>query len=571
MEVKAFIKSHKIAIILAVIVGLVSVAPQIYVLKDQNYRGIQMFGTDAEYMYVGEINRALYEDYSKGPFPVDPGKNYYLAPKLGQRIMAFFAKIFSTRAIEINVALKFAGPILLFLILYGWLLEIFSLRLVALIAPLFVILGINLLSPIDVTRLSLFKTSIDSFLPYTRPISPLISSIFLFLGLWGIYRLAYNKMSFKAAGVIGVLIGLSLYEYIYTWTFIVVVLGLYLLCLLVKKEWEKFKYFFVVFAVNGLVALPFFVNLLRGRSDEDYIYTTSRLGLIHTHAPILGAWVVLGFLFIIFLWPTAYQNTKYFFIILFGALAVVLNQQLVTGFQIQPGHYHWFTTKPLIAIILTFLGLYWIEKIVPNKKWRIVVVIFLVSIFSLNAIIIQARSYSANYTTYKENQRYAPLLTFLDESYTTKKNIWANPDLEISYPELSYLILAYTHHNAPMVLENYSNSKVHIRDMLFLDYRLHGINDKNIINAMYQDRNNITSALFGIYYRDMPGNYELSDVELQKLGLEYNEFYKIPLDKVFKSFKIDLIIADNGTDSNYFNKLPFLSKVYAQDGLFLYQ
>src|SRR3989344_4499836 len=517
MEVKAFIKSHKIAIILAVIVGLVSVAPQIYVLKDQNYRGIQMFGTDAEYMYVGEINRALYEDYSKGPFPVDPGKNYYLAPKLGQRIMAFFAKIFSTRAIEINVALKFAGPILLFLILYGWLLEIFS------------------------------------------------------LGLWGIYRLAYNKMSFKAAGVIGVLIGLSLYEYIYTWTFIVVVLGLYLLCLLVKKEWEKFKYFFVVFAFNGLVALPFFVNLLRGRSDEDYIYTTSRLGLIHTHAPILGAWVVLGFLFIIFLWPTAYQNTKYFFIILFGALAVVLNQQLVTGFQIQPGHYHWFTTKPLIAIILTFLGLYWIEKIVPNKKWRIVVVIFLVSIFSLNAIIIQARSYSANYTTYKENQRYAPLLTFIDESYTTKKNIWANPDLEISYPELSYLILAYTHHNAPMVLENYSNSKVHIRDMLFLDYRLHGINDKNIINAMYQDRNNITSALFGIYYRDMPGNYELSDVELQKLGLEYNEFYKIQLDKVFKSFKIDLIIADNGTDSNYFNKLPFLSKVYAQDGLFLYQ
>ena len=59
MEVKAFIKSHKIAIILAVIVGLVSVAPQIYVLKDQNYRGIQMFGTDAEYMNVGGFTRRL--------------------------------------------------------------------------------------------------------------------------------------------------------------------------------------------------------------------------------------------------------------------------------------------------------------------------------------------------------------------------------------------------------------------------------------------------------------------------------------------------------------------------------
>ena len=71
MRIIEIIKSHKVAVILAILVGLVSVAPQLYVLKDHNYRGIQMFGTDAEYFYVGEVNGALYEDYSKGLFPTE--------------------------------------------------------------------------------------------------------------------------------------------------------------------------------------------------------------------------------------------------------------------------------------------------------------------------------------------------------------------------------------------------------------------------------------------------------------------------------------------------------------------
>jgi hypothetical protein len=564
MQIKALIKTHKLAIILAVMVGLVSVAPQLYILRDKNYQGIQMFGTDAEYFYVGRFNQALDENYSHGPFPNDPGKDYYLAPKLGERIIALFAKIFNTRVIEINVALKFIGPILLFLILYGWILEMFSWKTVALIAPLFVIFGINLLNPADLLRLGLLKTSVDSFLPYTRPISPLLSSLFLFSGLWGIYRSVSNKLSLKISAALGILISLSLYVYIFTWTFLVVVLGLYFLYFLVKKEWQKAKYFFTTLGLNGIVVLPYFLNLLRARADQDYLYMAAREGLIHTRAPILGGWVVAGFLALIFLWPSAYRNVKYFFLFLFGALVVVLNQQVITGSEIQAGHYHWFTTKPLIAIMLGFLILYLAGKIVSNHKFKIAVPVLLVAGLFFNGIIIQAHSYSANYQTYQKNQRYASMLAFINDTYGKKNNIFTNTDL-------SFLILAYTHHAALMASDSYIESQVHRQDILFLEYRLKGTLSKSIMGVIFRDREYVTSTLFGVYYRDMPGNSPLSDGDLEKLALAYGVFYKIPLDQVFKNLNIDLVIVDDGIDSGYFDKLAFLARVYSKNNLFVYQ
>lgn len=571
MEIKAAMKSHRIAILLALLVGLVSVAPQLSVVRDAHYKGIQMFGTDAENQYIGRVNQALYEDYSQGSFPVDPGKNYYLAPKLGERLMALFAKIFNTRVIEINVALKFVGPVLLFFILYAWLLEMFSLRAIALIAPLFVILGINLLSPTELLRLGALKASVDSFLPYTRPISPLISSLFLFLGLWGTYRLAHEKSTPKTASVLGILVGLSLYSYIFTYSFLVVVLGLSLLYFLIQRDWRKVKNSFIALAVSGIVVVPYLVNLLRARTDPDYLYMAARQGLVHTHAPILGGWVVVGFLALIFIWPRAYSNTKHYFLILFSALVVVLNQQLITGVRMQPGHYHWFTTKPLVAIIISVCMLYWLERVVSDNRWKTATVAVIGSVFFLNAIAIQAHSYSVNYPMYEKNQRYASLFTFLDTTYTTKMNIWANPDREVSYPELSFLISAYTHHNAAMVSDNYSDSQNHVRDMLFLNYRLHGIDDKNILKTMQRDRDNVTTSLFGVYYRDMPGGRQLSDSELQKLALVYNQFYAVPLGQVLRGLRINLIVEDTTANNFRLDVFSFLSRVYDNDGLYVYE
>ena len=202
---------------------------------------------------------------------------------------------------------------------------------------------------------------------------------------------------------------------------------------------------------------------------------------------------------------------------------------------------------------------------------RTVTLVSIGSILFLNSIVIQTNSYSSNYPAYQQNQRYVPLFAFLDDAYPQKKNIWVTPDLDLAYPEVSYLILAYTHHNAPMVLDNYSASQKHTHDMLFLQYRLKGISNKNITSILTQDKVYIASALSGVYYRDLPGDHQLPDVELHKLVLGYDTFYRTPLNQVFKNMNIDLVVEDKKNNDLHLEKLSFLSKVYEDNNLFVYQ
>lgn len=411
-------------------------------------------------------------------------------------------------------------------------------------------------------HLGLLRTNVDSFLPYTRPISPQLSSIMLFLGLWMIYRVVNLKTNFKFVVGLGILSGLSLYLYIYTWTFLSAVLGLYLIYFLAQKNREKIKLFFTALLVNGIIALPFLFNLLKARSDPDYVYSTGRLGLVHSHMPIVGTWIIMGFLALIFLWPARHKSVKSFLLFLFTALAIVLNQQIVTGFKLQPGHFHWFYTKPFIAIIITLIIVHWLETMV-SKKWVIAVGMLLGSIFFFNGGIIQAHSYIVNYPTFQDNQRYAPVLAFLDRAYSDEKNIWAHTDL-------SALIVASTHHQAYLP-DEYSYSYDYVRDNLFLEYRLKGISDKNIMTVMMRDKGSITSRLFGLSYRDRPGNHERTDADLARDVMDYKIFYATPLDQILKKLNIDLMVTDAGDDIVRLEKLPFLSKIFITGRISVYQ
>ncbi|MBX4189739.1 hypothetical protein KW791_00355 [Candidatus Parcubacteria bacterium] len=561
VSINSILKAHWVGIVLAISAGVISIAPQIYLLHDPNYRGIQMLGTDAEYFYMGQANRALYEDYSKGPFPNDPGKSYYLTPKLGERMLALLSKVFGLSVIDLNVVLKFVGPVLLFGILYGWIFELSSSRSLASLSPLFVIFGINLLNPRDLLNLRLLHTSLDSFLPYTRPFSPLISSLFLFPGLWGIHRLVSKGLSLRSSIALGLITGFSLYEYVYTWTILTVVLGLYFLYFFILRDKTKIKSFIPSLLTHGVISLPVFLNSFKARLDPDYIYTTARHGLVHTRTPILGSFVILGFLALLFLWPKKFRDIRHFFLFVFLALIIVLNQQIITGFTIQPGHYHWFYVKPLCVIVVGFIVIYWIEKIVSIRKWATLLFVSIGLVLLFNGIVIQTNSYKANYHTFIKNQNYAPLLYFFDDSYPQEKNIWANYDLSV-------LIESYTHHSALNIFDYYSKSETERRNGIFLEYRLRGVSDKNITEIATQEKDYIISSLFGVYYRDLPGSDKIQDLELQKFIQGYFAFVKAPLQQAMKGLNIDLIVVDKNSN---LEELSFLQKVYKDDRFIIYQ
>lgn len=560
------LKGHWMAVVLAIVLGFICVSPQLIARNDSLYRGIQMFGTDAEYDYVANINQARYDDYSQSFIPPDQGKDYYLAPMLGERAMMLLGKISGLGSIGINVTAKFIFPAVLFLVLYAFFLEMLSLRSVALVAPLFIVLGsslVDLKGAIDFLSLS---TSVDTFLPYTRPVNPQMSSIFMFICLWLIYRLLTKKNKAWLAIIIGSIAGLSLYVYVYTWSFIIVFFGICGIGLMAKRDWERFGFIIVALITNILIVAPFFANIVRARLDGDYLDTVARIGLVPSHEITIGLLIVMGFLALIFLWPrTESTRARSYLAYILISLVLVLNQQLITGVKLQPGHFHWYIAKPFFILIIAFLAIYWARRIFKHRG-EVIVSICLVFLIIISGGLVQINSYHANYDEFLSDQRYAPVLAFLN-SYSSERNtIWAETDL-------STLILAYTHHKAPNNLHSqyYNHSQKYLQDILFLDNRLSNDVARRVDDFSESGWPYIASRLYGIESAKIYDSESSIISELSRLAVSYDAFQEIPLSSGLKELDVDTIIVEKGQGRVDFNSMPSLMKIGDFEGFSIYQ
>ena len=184
-------------------------------------------------------------------------------------------------------------------------------------------LGYNLLDGfVPVKDLLTLSVNSNSFLPYTRPPHPIISSFFIFGGLYLIYLLSEKindglDVSWKYVLALGFVSGVSIYSYIYAWSFLVVFLGLYGVYFLFKKDFEAFWVFVKVAIINLLITIPYWMNVLEARAHPFYTESSLRVGLINTHAPIFSVWLLLVILVIFFLWPKEelWRKIKPFFLI----------------------------------------------------------------------------------------------------------------------------------------------------------------------------------------------------------------------------------------------------------------
>ena len=551
-----FLISHWAAIVLSIFVGAICIAPQIVAINDSSYRGIQMFGADAEYDYVAKINQAQYDDYSNGPFPPDQSKNYYLAPMMAERAVSLFGKVFGLSAISVNMIAKFILPSLLFLILYAFFSEMFSARPVALVAPLFIILSPNLLDFKELISFFSLKTEISTFLPYTRPISPQFSSILMFVCLWITYKFVKKEIDIKFAVIYGLISGLSLYVYIYTWSFVLVFMVIYGLHFFIIRNLQKVKLMAIALLANIITTIPFFINLLKARTDADYIDTTARIGLATTHEPIAGLFMILGFCALLFLWPKYYlENIKRYLLYIFVSITIVLNQQIITGIKLQPGHFHWYIMKPFLIVVFIFLFFYYINKITHGRRVRIMT-IFVVAVVALSAVIVQVNSFSSNYDVFIKDQEFAPIISHLSSNYNEKKTIWAEH-------RISTLILAYTKHYAPDNLHTqyYISGASRLKDMLFLENRISKIGANRIDNFSINGWNNyIVGRIFGIDSSKQYSDEKIITSELNTLSSEYNKFKSVPLDNAIKNLKIDLLVVKKNQLLIDPSKLSFLIK-----------
>ncbi len=560
--IKNFFKNHFVAFIVAFGIGTISILPQlVFMFSAQDFSGIHMFGADAEHHYLTRI-REVYDGHPALGNVFSPDKDMpYFQPPLGEIIVAGLGKILFMDAASVNVLSKFVFPFLIFLLIYFFAYKLFLCKKISLLASCAVLLGFNLTSGAGSIIALLSATSYtDDFLIYTRPINPQVSSLFLFACLYILFRVTnYNVKTNKGVILLyGALSGLSIYLYIYTWSFLVVLTALYFFYYAYKKHKANIKALCYACTLHILVTIPYWINFLKLKFHEDYIDTAARYGIIDSHSFIFGTWLAASLMILLFFWPRKHERSKIFFLFSIIALWILINQQIITGQTLQAGHYHWYITKPLVSILMAMLFVYILERFMKKRLTTIVLTAAVVILF-YNAALVQINSYNYRYPGALESQRYSGIMSYLESNYASAQNIWATGTLAALLP-------VYTKHDSLNVhhAQFYLAGREYFIKKLFLEYKLRNIYPKDIQSIMQKERSMVASEAFGIYYREKYGDDDrIPDEALIAIAAKYKDFYELSYGEIFKDLDVDLVVWDKKKEITFmYEDIPVLKKIY---------
>ena len=407
-----------------------------------------------------------------------------MTPGLGEVLVAYLGNALFISAVKINVLSKFIFPVIIFLLIYAFVYKLFFSKPISILSSTVVFFGYNLISePNSILALFSFTTFSSEFLVYTRPINPEISSIFLFASLYLLFSIIYGGKSLWKPILLGALSGLLVYISIYPWSFLLVLFVLYFLYFIYKKEFSNAKYIIYAVIINTVTTIQFWFNFISLKSHEFYLDTAARQGLVNSHAFVWSLWLFILLMLLVFLWPQAYKKAKIFLLLAVISLIIATNQHIITGIYIQPSHYHWYITKPFVAIIITALFIYLIRRFIKNKIAIKVILLLVVVVLFYNAILIQTNSYVKHLPSAIENQKYAQVIKYLNNNFQVAQNIWASVNI-------SELIPMYTKHNSPNNTYSglYLSSEKYYIDRLLLNYRLRGIRPEDIYEVMQNEK-----------------------------------------------------------------------------------
>lgn len=543
----ALLLRHGAACVLALFIGVVSVAPQWYAAYNTpSYAGIALMGTDAEQHYVARVQE-VYAGYPSLGNVFLPNKGIPpLEPALGEDIVAYLGMILHISAVQMDVLGKFVFPFLIALLLYGLLYVLSRRRIAALLGVLFAMWGDSLMDgPRALLGLVRGVAPVSDFLTYARPINPEISALFLFGSLLAVYWFFFRELHPSrrlvrtlALAALGLMAGLSLYVSIYVYTFLLAFGLLLFAYALLKKEYGTAGELGLVGGVALLSAGPFIVNYIHARALPAYADASLRFGLIANHAPIMSLWVLLLALGALFL-PRREKSARVFFLIAALALAVVLNQQIITGHVMQSGHYHWYITKPLAGLMLGWYAVLLAEFALGRSWMRYAAYGFLSGMLLYTAVLVQTASYRAAAPALSAAQAYAPILSYL-HAQPAPAVVWADRTLSLFIP-------LYTHNDAPNngYAEYYLVPNAYLVERLLLEYRLRGVTPQQILGVMRRDRADISQRIFGVYWRDAAGSYDaLPNALIESYARRYAALYQEPLATVFRQLGVTEIVWD---------------------------
>ena len=488
-------------IVCAILVGFINVLPDILSMRSLASEGKAYypytFGMDETYvagprlqevldgrLIVSDINIYEYKNYPPLWLPLSPLLQYPILKLTGN-------------AVKSVIITNFLFPAIIFLLLFWLGYAITKKKYLSLFFSYFFALYheasinmppflaehwkkfVKMLVPFDIGNNSVASllTARESFIP-CLPIL-LLAIIFLYLT----YK--YDKKIYTA--LFGLFYALNAYTYPFHFIFLSAAIFILMIILVARKDWAAVKRFIWSFAVSLVALIPFFYIQIKLRLLPQYYDIIARQGIEKSHMFRISYWKeyiwYLIFSYAVFLWgnKTNKREIAYFVIAFILAGILVLNMQVVFGFNLQPRH--WELRVIFLGLALGWLVLFWwISEFFGKKKKNI----FVVAISVLAALFLTANSIQAVYIQNKTQYQNYTIPEYMQESLAWLDKNTEN-DSVVASPLFSTITLIpmYTHNNIyiPLGLNSFAPED-EIIERLIINYKLFGVSRGRLDNLL---------------------------------------------------------------------------------------
>jgi hypothetical protein len=431
---RTLLRSHWAILVHACAVAILIASPLLLFpsFAKEAYRGINIahFGTD-NHFYLTR-GRDVLDGHGLGNSILREGKEARDPfSTMNERVLlAPFRWLGLADALDVSTlytALNAIGIFLLVILIYAFTYQLSDDKRLSALAATFVIGGSSF-----VFYRAFFYSDMNL---YGRAMTPYVSSVALFVFLNLLIRHLVRPRAWTGICAT-VAFGALFYIYLFAWTYALTLNGILVGLFLLRRAWKKGRDLMLV-TVGGMLlgsgTLSFLITSLMGAESRAMSYFHF---VEHSRAPmfsLVGA--VLLAIFAFYWWK---NRTDERLPILFGFIItgwVVLNQQLVTGIRIQPGHYYWYFIVPIGIILALFMC--W--SFVP-RRWRGAVSTLLFLAVYVNLIGGQYLSTVKSLPVKLEEQRFQPILSVLQQDPVPSVILTAGDDH-------AFLFVIYTRHD----------------------------------------------------------------------------------------------------------------------------
>lgn len=575
---------RKILSLLFILVGTVSVLPYVcaYIqIPEASSKKLHYFYQDSELVYLARI-REIIEGHISVSSPIF--YEYKNMPNLHQPYSEWLYALATFGNVEflpvVALLSKFVLPgilaVLVFLCVQRLLLIITSEHLrihtyLAFVLSILVTLGLEFNHLGFWRQLFVHDESLLYLSLWTRLVNPITGAIGLFFIIYVVFLLCEKQRPLYIISA-GVVFGL-MSGYFFSFVFAGLILGGLLLGALVQREWSYARSIMYVICIAFIINIFYIYHIFFGVSD---IATLQKSGLLVTHNVLHNKILYLtgSALIVIFLCSYYIDRTKTILsnrgwqwaIVSVIAGITLLNQQVITGKTIWPGHFVQYTNP--IAYIVFFVSVYMMGRLFVTKytryqcvydriiRWSVIVGVSIILIVNLVGIYHATLPQVA----YKEDQRYSPALTWLSQKAPNPCVVFVYEKRE----QLEKYIPAYTrcdlYHSAYVFMAVPPERIMHN----YVTYlRMHGISKEDIASYLSTPEAEIHRFFFEDWVDIFPNNgdewlHNTKPIESQHhftvkynalIQKAYEDSFKYSLNQLLHMYQINYIMYDSKYES----------------------